>query len=506
MLAQTRLPRRALLSGVAATLAAPWVLRGLHAEPARAISENAWERLNAKITGGVLRPPDPRFDALTKPENLRYWHPPASPDDPPDPDEPFGVVRPHNAREVADAILWAQEVGCPMVPRSGGHSYAGCSTIPGLVIHSGAMRNVTYNANSSLLEVGGGALNGNIFAALEHSGRAIVHGRCKAVGISAFLMGGGIGLAMREHGVGCDQVESVDVVLADGSQIRASASNQYKELFWAVRGGGGGNLGFATRWFLRTVAADNVIAFNASWWPNGNPQNIFKRLVRALEAAPEQMGAQMSISVTALNDPAPNKINLIGQYRGTLAKFQAILGSALADAQEKVILELPYWTAQEFCDIEAVPNRYQETSLFVDTLSDGFIDEAFRLARIFPGTVARSRLTFFLTGGRVNRIRPDQTAFVHRSSQWLVNPIVEWPSNYDGYDADLKWQRNVQDTLGGILGSSGSYQNFSDPGLLGRHAPAYWGANLSRLSRIKAEFDPHSVFTPPRNQDIPQPA
>ena len=506
MIAETRLPRRALLHGVAAGLAAPWILRGLRAEPARDISENAWARLNANITGGVLRPPDPRFDALTKPENLRYWHPQATPDAPPDPDEPFGVVRPRNPREVAAAMLWAQEVGCPMVPRSGGHSYAGCSTIPGLVIHAGAMRNVRYDPKSSLLEVGGGVLNGDIFNALANSGRAIVHGRCKAVGISAFLMGGGIGLAMREHGVGCDQVDSVELVLADGRQVRASASNQYKGLFWAVRGGGGGNLGFATRWFLRTVAADNVIAFNASWWPSSNPQDIFKRLVRALEAAPDQMGAQMSISATALNDAGPNKINLIGQYRGTPGKFQAILGSALADAQEKVVRELPYWTAQEFCDIEAVPNRYQETSLFADTLSDGFIEEAFRLSRTFPSSVARSRLTFFLTGGRVNRIRPNDSAFVHRSSQWLVNPIVEWPSNYDRWEGDLTWQRNVQNRLGEILGSSGSYQNFSDPGLLDRHAADYWGANLSRLSRIKAEFDPRSVFTPPRNQDIPQPS
>jgi hypothetical protein len=61
MVAQTRLPHRAPLSGVAASLAAPRVLRGLRAEPARDISENVWKRLNAKITGGVLRPPDPRL-------------------------------------------------------------------------------------------------------------------------------------------------------------------------------------------------------------------------------------------------------------------------------------------------------------------------------------------------------------------------------------------------------------------------------------------------------------
>jgi FAD/FMN-containing dehydrogenase len=506
MHAQPRLTRRALLSGSVASLALPWVLRGVRAAPARGISDAAWKKLAGKITGGVLWPNDPRFVALTRPENLRYYNPPAPADASPDPDAPFAVVRPHNAKEVADAILWAQDVGCPMVARSGGHSYAGCSTIRGLVIHLGAMRQVKYDRNSSLLEVGGGALNGDIFAALRPSKRAIVHGRCPAVGISAFLMGGGVGLAMREHGVGCDLVDSVELVLADGKKVRASASNEYKELFWAVRGGGGGNLGFATRWRLHTVPVDKFIAFTANWWSSDKKQEIFKRLVRALEAAPEQMGAQMSVFVTALNSPLPNRISLTGQFRGPLAKFQTILGSALAGAEQKAVLELPYWQAQEFFEIEAEPNRYQETSLFADELSDTLIEEAFSLSRTLPGTAATARLTFFLTGGRVNKIKPDATAFVHRSSQWLINPIVEqWPADYAKMDDDLKWQRKVLNRFAEILGGSSCYQNFSDPEL-DNHAEAYWGANLSLLSKVKAAFDPRSVFTPPRNQGIPQPA
>ena len=325
MHAEPQLTRRALLSGSVASLALPWVLRGARAAPESGISDAAWNELAGKITGGVLWPSDPRFCELTRPENLRYYNPDSSPD----PDAPFAVVQPHDAKEVGDAILWAADVGCPMVARSGGHSYAGCSTIRGLVIHLGAMRQVKYNPNSSLLVVGGGALNGDLFAALRRSNRAIVHGRCPSVGISAFLMGGGIGLAMREHGVGCDLVESVDLVLADGKHVRASASNDYKDLFWAVCGGGGGNLGLATQWRLHTVPADNVIAIVANWWSNDNKQEIFKRLVRALEAAPEQMGAQISVYVTALNSPLPNRISLTGQFRGLRGDLEAILGDVL---------------------------------------------------------------------------------------------------------------------------------------------------------------------------------
>jgi hypothetical protein len=110
-------------------------------------------------------------------------------------------------------------------------------------------------------------------------------------------------------------------------------------------------------------------------------------------------------------------------------------------------------------------------------------------------------------GGHVNKIKPDATAFVHRSSQWLINTIVEWPDgdSQEHVDDTLKWQRKVQNTLSGILGTSRCYQNFPDPEL-DNYAEAYWGANLSRLSKVKAAFDHRSVFTPPRNQGIPQPA
>ena len=64
----------------------------------------------------------------------------------------------------------------------------------------------------------------------------------------------------------------------------------------------------------------------------------------------------------------------------------------------------------------------------------------------------------------------------------------------------MKWQRDVQNHFGTMLGNPGSYDNFPDPGL--NPARAYWGPNLERLTAIKRQYDPHSVFTPPRNQGI----
>jgi hypothetical protein len=84
------------------------------------------------------------------------------------------------------------------------------------------------------------------------------------------------------------------------------------------------------------------------------------------------MGAQVSIFATTPNSSAPNRISLTGQLRGTMKDFQDILCSGLTDPEPntKAILRLPYWRAQDFLDIVVVPNRYQETSLFADELTD----------------------------------------------------------------------------------------------------------------------------------------
>src|SRR5262249_26072674 len=144
------------------------------------------------VPNGVLRPNDPRFVRLTQPENLRYYNPPINPSDPPDPDAPLAVVRPRTPEEVACAIAWARQQGMPLVPRSGGHSYAGCSTVPALVINSSAMRSV--REGPGVVAAGGGALFADMFAAMRNikgGGYTVTHGRCPGVGLSAYLLGGG---------------------------------------------------------------------------------------------------------------------------------------------------------------------------------------------------------------------------------------------------------------------------------------------------------------------------
>ncbi|MEJ0077244.1 MAG: FAD-binding oxidoreductase [Alphaproteobacteria bacterium] len=512
------------MAGTAAGLALSFVPQRSRAQSQP--SEAAWRELGQNITGGVIRPNDPRFVRLTLPENLRYYNPPAQPGGgPPDPDAPLGLVRPQKLEEVAYAIKWARQNNLPMVPRSGGHSYAGCSTVRGLVISSSAMQSVSIEDGQVV--AGGGALFGHLLAGLRdtkagsETGRyTVTHGRCAGVGLSAYLMGGGLALDSPHAGMGCDRVTGVEMVLADGTPITAS-DKEKAELLWAVRGGGGGNLGFVTKWRLKPLPVDKVVAFSGTWRLSGNAHDIFGTLFRALDAAPDRMGSEITLSTTAgtIHSPWRYEIKLVCQLHGSREEFDTILGAAVAaadraeardcwfnDCSSRDLLELPYWGAQEFFEIIGSPNRYQETSVYAREVSDDFIGAIFGVWPSWPGTVSAARLSAYRLGGQVNTLPSDAMAYVHRSARWLVSTDIDWSGGDSPQvvDDNLKWQRDVHNHFSAMLGNRGSYYNFPDPGLE-NHARAYWGTNLERLAAIKRQVDPDCVFTPPRNQWIVPP-
>jgi hypothetical protein len=263
-------------------------------------------------------------------------------------------------------------------------------------------------------------------------------------------MGGGIGFDMRSFGAGCDLVDSVDVALADGNVVKAS-KDERSDLFWAARGGGGGNLGIATLWRLRPFAVNQAAAFVASWPAENDPRTLtlFTRIVRDLEQSPVELGAQVTLAASR-GEHWPTSIRLTGQYRGTWAEFNAKCPGLLDGARQRLAyVEGAYWDIQEFLDQVVVPNRYLETSLFTGLLSDEAIGTLFTTFGTWPRTTAAARITFFRTGGKMNTLAPDATAFVHRQSEWLADTSVDWDecdTTEDVYNS-LRWQRDVHAAL-----------------------------------------------------------
>ena len=234
---------------------------------------------------------------------------------------PGGIARCLDPADVSAAISWCREYQVRFAVRSGGHSYAGFSTTDGLLIDLSPINWSHYDEKTGVIHIGGGCINRDIYAVLEAANRTITHGRCTKVGAAGFLLGGGIGFNMRENGVGCDHVIASQIVTADGL-VKSLGEHTNKDLFWACRGGGGGNFGISTAFSLRTVEVRPVTVFSIQW--EKATERLALELLTFLGQGPETLGSRVSLQA---NGEGGVKIDLLGQLKGSAKEAADILHS-----------------------------------------------------------------------------------------------------------------------------------------------------------------------------------
>lgn len=468
--------------------------RSARARTPAVATDAAWDGLDRALNGRVLRPWDAGFLGIAPAKNLRYAT-----------NMPAGIARCADAGDVATALRWAREEGLPLVARSGGHSYGGFSTTTGLLIDTTLMNAAGFNRADGTVRIGGGVRNQGVYALLRGADRMITHGVCPGVGAAGFLLGGGIGFNMRELGIASDSVIESELVTADGRVLRLSATEN-AELFWACRGGGGGNFGINTAFTVRTAPARPATTFLIDWDRNTRrPEMLLSALMRALAGAPHTLGSIISVAAAHPGGRARGRdvaISLRGQFKGSPAALRDILAPAyeVAFPNTADIRALSYWAAQDVLTEPPEPAYYQERSTFLTTpmLGDALTARVFDFLRRWPGSLNGGDLRLFQTGGAVNAVDPSATAFVHRDSQWLMVAAVDWTMYDDAATIarNLDWQAEFYDALR-RAGTRGAYQNFVDPALEDWQG-AYYGANLARLKAAKRAVDPAMVFTFPQ--------
>ncbi|KAJ0107761.1 hypothetical protein J7T55_000023 [Diaporthe amygdali] len=191
---------------------------------------------------------------------------------------PTYVIRPQTVAHVQTIVTEAKERNIPITIKNGGHSYSG-SSFPndGIMLDLKDMSSVHLDKQNQVLTVEGGALWGNVYRTLvdNEDGLMINGGRCPSVGVSGFILGGGIGPFSRSLGMGVDSLIEVTIVAADGETYTVTAEDAADTangmLFWALCGAGGGNFGVVVEMKLRVYQlADpdhTVVAGRHTWFP-----------------------------------------------------------------------------------------------------------------------------------------------------------------------------------------------------------------------------------------------
>lgn len=457
-------------------------------------SEVAWRHLADKLSGPLLRSSNFDLSKFARPYNLRYAA-----------ELPDAIALCRTAEDVASAIGWCRENGVPLVVQSGGHSYAGFSMRRhGLMINLKLMREAVYS--NGTVRIGGGVRNDALYTLLAQRNLATTHGRCPSVGASGFLLGGGIGFNMRAYGAACDQMVASEIVTADGKirTLASSADQKEADLFWACRGGGGGNFGVNTSFTLTPFEAGPVTAFDLTW-NDPKPKRVFAALMKALDAGPVGLGTRISLKALSPRDRARGAdvtISLLGQlHDGSAKALDQILADVYAvgmPRQSMIWDQANYWDAQRLLEEDDTATYFQERSTFLKSgLDDEAIDLAFRYLHAWPGTSASADLRFFQTGGKMNEPAVDSTAFAHRNSRWILDVGLNWGAA-DRSDVVVR-SRNWQDRFYEAMRrfGTGAYQNFADPSLRDWRT-SYYGANLARLQGIKHAVDPDRLFNFPQ--------
>ncbi|RSM74197.1 hypothetical protein DMB66_01945 [Actinoplanes sp. ATCC 53533] len=456
--------------------------------PGRLPTPGDWKALAASLDGAVELPGTTAYDQARRLVDPRF-----------DTVAPPAVARCAGRADVAEVIRFARRFGVPVVPRGGGHSYVGASTSrTAVVLDLRGLRAIGYDPGSRTARIGGGAKLIDVYDELDGHGVSIPSGSCGTVGIGGVTLGGGVGMAASAYGLTCDAVTAAEVVTADGRHRTVHAGRE-PDLFWALRGGGGGQVGVVTAWRMRTYPATTVGTFVLTY-PWSDAARVAAGWQARLSGAPDETWSACQFATDAEGRLG---VRIAGVLLGGAADAEvAEIVRAIGREPETVRLErLPHRTVvhnrSDCDDARDCGPRATElvgSDVFPRILPAGAI--AVLLATVErrardrrPGVAKLKRMT-----GAQARVPAGATAFpwrdAHTMLQWLVQPAAGDPATVSaayawidaGHRAMARW-------------SAGRYVNYLEPDPA--HVPRYYAGNLARLRRIRAAADPDRLFRSP---------
>ena len=477
--------RVALVAGVAP-------FSGRLVELASARSAGIYEELAHELRGDVVRAGAAGYDQARLLFDTRF-----------DAVKPRAVVFCESPADVQRTVRWARLHAVRIVPRSGGHSYGGYSTTSGVIVDVSRLNGVALDRHGHAV-IGAGAKLIDVYDRLARHGRTLPAGSCPTVGIAGLTLGGGVGFASRKYGLTCDNLLEARVVLADGSAALCNA-RQHPDLYWALRGGGGGNFGVVTRLVFRTHPIGQVATY-ALEWPWTDAKTVVQAWQRLTPHAPDAFFSVLNLNATVGGRP---RIASAGQFLGTVDQLRTLV-KPLADAGTPTRFTVSshgYLDAQRIwagcsraiAECHLPPQGHLGRSTFKGKssfanrqLSAGGVDTMIRQIEARVSTGSGSGVILLDSyGGAINRVKKNATAFVHRDALFSLQYLAYWDPSSPAAP-NLHWLGTFYAAMRPYV-SSFAYQNYIDPELRNwQHA--YYGANLARLIAVKRRYDPQNVF------------
>ncbi|KAI1299044.1 hypothetical protein F5Y03DRAFT_397841 [Xylaria venustula] len=455
---------------------------------------------------------------------------------------PIYVIQPQSISDVQTTVSIARANNIPLTVKNSEHSFTGSSTNTGFfLVDMVRLDQVEVNEESRLMTVYCGALWGNAYKPLINARRhelAVNGARCPTVSVTDFILGGGVGPFSRTFGMGCDTVEEISMVTADGVLITVKASDKEHSAegmtFWALCGGGAGNFGIIVRMVLRILELPEgglVTAGRFTWYPD--PIDDYRNLITAMyRFYTTPWSDRMTIDSSWFSDTEAQGgaigIRFRLYYAGSESNFRSEIHKAALqkDLQKQFRRRvLPERSTRFFHESLAVlwdeetghafPSngafRISSSFCFGNSVGDAMAVtiilkeelEAFR--RLFGGEPnCLCQVNFIHSGGQASRRTKSATAFRWRDALYHVDIMIRFRDKF--LERDMRcFLGRFKDRLKPLsLMRQASLVAFPDESLGSTYEKAFYGGNYLRLRQVKRMADKTNFFRRPQGIKIPR--
>jgi len=449
------------------------------------------EELRTSLRGPLFTPGTPGYDQARTVWNAMIDRRPAL------------IVRCAGAADVVRGVRFAREHGLLLAVRGGGHNIAGNAVCDGgLMLDLSAMRSVRVDPAGRTARVEPGATLADFDREAQAFGLATPLGINSTTGVAGLTLGGGFGWLSRKLGLTIDNLVSADVVTATGELVKAS-STENRDLFWAIRGGGG-NFGVVTSFEFRLHSVGPTVLSGLILHPLAAAKDVLRFYRSFMAGTPEEFVCWFVLR------KAPPLPFLAPEWHGREILALAVCHSGRLDEGERVakplrsygkpladvIAPTPFTAWQAILDPLLAPGQrnYWKSNDFRE-LSDGLIDVLVDYAGKIPDP--QSEIAFAQLGGAVSRVPLEATAYTHRDAQFVLNVHGRWED--PAKDAQCIGWAQALCAATAPFATGGVYVNFLTQEEQDRVRAAY-GGNYGRLVEIKNKFDPTNLFR--LNQNI----
>ena len=479
-------------------------------------------------------------------------------------DRPKWVVRPRNGEDVSTTVRLANRMSQRVTVKNGGHSYAGFSNSPGgILLDLCDMKAVKIEDEEDtngdkVMIMSGGALWRDAYHELaiggpDHDSLIVNGGRCPIVGVSGFLLGGGFGPFSRSVGMGVDQLVEVDMVTADGNTVTVNeghnSNSKEGQLFWALRGCGGGNYGIVTRLKIRVKKLRDpfVVAGRMTWNVTKDKLAVFQKMMTDFYTA--DWDNYLTIDTTwecdlmRSNGDRPFSTRFITYYDGKEDDFKNEVNSKMSSPDPEADPD-GYRYYEEFKKQLIRRSLAEKSTMFfhetlwaqwseetrrflpsdraytlysswvikndkdrIQEITKIILDQIQEFRKQFSGERGTFGVTWIHTGGAISTTGSTVGPYPWRDGNYNIYILVRWHEKWLVKEMGKFFDECKKKLKTYAINEYASYVNFPDRRFQGTDwAKAYYGDNVQKLRKIYTEwnqnnkvldFEQHILRAPP---------